>query len=77
MNQALPEAQPAKVWLVGAIAAGITGGATALAFAVWWYSDIGGHCGSVRFYEQVFGAILVAGWLTGTALGLLLAFLGS
>lgn len=65
-----------KAWLAGAVVASLVGGAATAAFAAWWFGDVGGHCGVVSFYEQAFGVIVVGGWLAGTAVGLLIAFMG-
>ncbi len=48
----------------------VIGAVCALAFGVWWFREISGHCGVVRFYENLFGQALIGGWLTGTGLGL-------
>jgi hypothetical protein len=76
MNTINSESRPKKAWLAGAVIASIIGGAATVAFAAWWFADVGGHCGVVRFYEQAFGVFVVGGWLAGTAGGLLVAFLG-
>ena len=70
------ESRSGKTWLAGAVSAAVIGGTVAVAFAVWWFAAVGGHCGVVRFYEQAFGVIIAGGWLAGTAVGLLLAFIG-
>ena len=48
----------------------VIGAVFALAFGVWWFWEISGHCGVVRFYENLFGQTLIGGWLMGTGLGL-------
>ena len=76
MTEAMPKLRPARVWLPAAIVAAVAGGVTVAAFSAWWFAEVGGHCGVVRFYEQAFGVILIAGWLAGTAGGLYLVFIG-
>ena len=52
------------------------GAVTAITFAGWWFNDVKGHCGVVRFYEQLLGAIVIGGWLGGTGIGVLVAVIG-
>jgi hypothetical protein len=50
------------------IAGGI-GGIAALVFAVRWFGEVSTHCGVVRFYEYILGAVIIAAWLISTAAG--------
>jgi len=76
MVEAVHKPRQGSLWLAFAIVAAIGGGAATVAFAAWWFAEVGGHCGVVRFYEQAFGVFIVGGWLVGTAVGLLVAFIG-
>ena len=49
------------------------GGLATSAFLVWWFTDVGGHCGVVRFYEQAFGVFILGAWIIGTVPALLFA----
>ena len=73
MTDSAHEFRRRKAWLGAAVIAAVIGGAAAVSFAAWWFAEVRGHCGVVRFYEQAFGVILVGGWLAGTAAGLLIA----
>lgn len=64
---------PGGAWFSGAKVASVIGAVTALVFGVWGYILVSGHCGVVRFYEYIFGGLLIGGWLAGTALGLTIA----
>ena len=63
-------------WFPLAVAASIAGGATTVAFSIWWFAEVKTHCGAVRFYEQSFGLALLGGWTLATAAGLLAAGIG-
>jgi len=76
VNSIAPGARAGKAWLAGAVAAAVIGGTATMAFAAWWFAEVGGHCGVVRFYEQAFGVFVVGGWFVGTAVGLLTAIVG-
>lgn len=54
--------------LVGAVAAGV--------FAVVWFRHTAGNCGVVRFYEQVFGVVVLVAWCLGTGAGAALLLVG-
>jgi len=49
------------------------GGLATSAFLVWWFVDVSGHCGVVRFYEQTFGVFILGAWSVGTLPPLLIA----
>lgn len=76
MGDATPKPRQGNPWLAVGVAVAIGGGAVTAAFAAWWFAEMSGHCGVVRFYEQAFGVFIVGGWLVGTAVGLLVAFIG-
>lgn len=76
MNAIDPGLRHGWAWLAGAILAAIIGGAVTVYFATWWFAEVGGHCGFVRAYEQLFGAFIIGGWLAGTFIGLVIAFIG-
>jgi len=76
MSDATPEGRPRSGWFPAALIAALIGGVATFSVAVWWLIRISRHCGVVRFYEQAFALILVGGWLAGTAIGLLVAFIG-
>jgi len=56
-------------WFSAAKVACTIGAATAFVFVIWWFMKVSGHCGVVRFYEYVFGILVLGGWLIGTAVG--------
>ena len=66
--------RPKNGWIFGALAATAVAATAALVFAAWWFATAGAACGVVRFYEYLFGVLLIGGWLTGTTVGLLVAF---
>lgn len=74
MNTSSNKPQTGKAWLTAAIIAALGGGIITVIFVIWWFTEVGGHCGVVRGYEQLFGIILIAGWLAGTIAGLLIAY---
>ena len=56
-------------WPSGAKFASVVGGITALVFGIWWFREVSGHCGVVRYYEYLLGIFLAGGWLIGTMTG--------
>ncbi len=56
-------------WSSGAKSASAVGGITALVFGIWWFREVSGHCGVVRYYEYLLGIFVIGGWLIGTATG--------
>jgi hypothetical protein len=58
-----------SAWFSGAKYATAVGAITSLVFGLWWFGEVSGHCGVVRFYEYLFGVLLLGGWLIGTAIG--------
>lgn len=73
MNVFAAKSRAEKVWLAGGFFTALGGGIITVIFLIWWFAEVGGHCGVVRGYEQLFGIILIVGWLAGNALGLLIA----
>ena len=57
------------------VAGAVTGAVAAGIFASYQFTRQGG-CGMVRFYEHAFGAIVIGGWLAGTAVGIGLSVYG-
>jgi HEAT repeat protein len=66
---------PGRGWSSGAKIASAIGALTSLVFEIWWFMEVSRHCGVVRFYEYVFGILIVGGWLIGTAIGWLIAMI--
>ncbi|MBI9086634.1 MAG: HEAT repeat domain-containing protein [Desulfobacterales bacterium] len=55
------------------MAAAIIGALAAVIFAISWFRFIAGNCGVVRFYEQLYGIVILVAWLAVTAVGVWLA----
>ncbi|MDP8235520.1 MAG: hypothetical protein P9M08_03985 [Candidatus Erginobacter occultus] len=53
----------------GTRVAAVFGALAALVFTVRWFGEVSGHCGVVRFYEYILGAVIIAAWLIFTAVG--------
>lgn len=70
------ELRTGKGWFARSIAVSLIGGAMILVLAVWWFLAVDGHCGVVRFYEQLCGAVLLFCWSAGSGMGLLVAHFG-
>lgn len=62
-------------WFAAGITAACIGAAAVAVFAAWWFRETGGDCGVIRFYEQLFGLAIIAGWLVGSAVGIGIAVL--
>jgi len=76
MSDATPEGRPRSAWFPVALISALIGGVATFTVAVWWVTRVSRHCGVVRFYEEASAVILGGGWLAGTAVGLLVAFIG-
>jgi len=46
------------------------GALLALIFGIWWFAEVSKHCGVVRFYEYILGAVVIVFWFGGTMVGL-------
>lgn len=53
----------------------LIGSMIAFSFGIWWFAEVGRHCGVVRFYEQIFGILILLFWFTGTVVGLIIAYI--
>jgi hypothetical protein len=57
-------------WFVWTIVSSLIGAFVATAFVIWWFPAVAQSCGVVRFYEQLFGVILICGWVIGIIIGI-------
>jgi len=72
MDEDTLASQAHGVWFKIAHVVSILGGLATLGFLIWWFIDVSGHCGVVRFYEQAFGVFILGVWAVGTIPALLI-----
>ncbi len=65
-----------KAWFIIFAVATLAGAFAAVVYAVTWFPHVASSCGVVRFYEQIFGVLILGAWLVGIAVGMGLAFYG-
>ncbi len=58
-----------KAWFIIFAVATLAGAFAAVVYAVTWFPHVAGSCGVVRFYEQIFGVLILGAWLVGIAVG--------
>jgi len=69
MNERIAASGSLRRLKAGTAAAAGIGGTASLVFAFRWFGEVSRHCGTVRFYEYILGAVIVGGWLIFTAVG--------
>ena len=68
--------RPGTAWFAVSVVAASGGAIAAMVYAITWFTYTAGHCGVVRFYEHLFGIVILGGWLAGLAVGMGLAAYG-
>ena len=70
------KSHPQKAGVIIFALATLVGAFAAVAYAVTWFPHVAGDCGVVRFYEQIFGVLILGVWLGGIAVGMGLTVYG-